>query len=201
VYETFWEEAKPLALLQAKLKDYWENKSKKKYIPGIDGRQVPTRSPHSILNSLFQSGGVICAKRAMVIHDRKLKEAGMLIDFFRDSLRDFDEYCQQLIAYHDEAQCEVDSNSVLWKVVKFNPNVEGEEEKAKEKIKKYKSDIEASTGMIWSDIGRTDDCYYVGHHIAGQLASESVKEAGEYYNLNVDLTAGYSLGRNWSETH
>src|SRR5690554_4032676 len=98
IFEAFWEAAAPLKKLKDALNLEWAKFDKKKII-GIDGRLVPTRSAHAILNSKFQSAGVICAKRAMVIHDRKLKAAGLLVDFFSEdwTKRDF---CQQLIAYH-----------------------------------------------------------------------------------------------------
>lgn len=99
VFSAFWEAADPLNSLKKRLAHYWENTGGKKFILGIDGRKVPTRSAHAILNSLFQSAGVICAKRAMVIHDRKLKGEGLGVDFFKDDWKN-KEFCQQLIAYH-----------------------------------------------------------------------------------------------------
>lgn len=98
VYDAFWLAAFPLASLKKALTAQWEANGKK-YIYGIDGRRVPTRSAHAILNSLFQSGGVICAKRAMVLHDIKLKRAGLSVDFFKDDWKT-KEFCQQMIAYH-----------------------------------------------------------------------------------------------------
>jgi hypothetical protein len=85
VFNGFWEECKPIALLKDNLTKYWEQRGNKQFILGIDGRKVATRSPHALLNSLFQSGGVICAKRAMVIHDRMLKKEGLSIDFFKET--------------------------------------------------------------------------------------------------------------------
>lgn len=99
VFDAFWEAADPLAKLKVALQKYWENVGGKKFILGIDGRKVPTRSQHAILNSLFQSAGVICAKRAMVIHDRKLRAEGLRVDFFKDDWRN-KLFCQQMIAYH-----------------------------------------------------------------------------------------------------
>lgn len=98
IFDAFWEAAAPLAMLQDSLKKEWAEFDKKRII-GIDGRLVPTRSAHAILNSKFQSSGVICAKRAMVLHDRKLKAAGLLVDFFKEDWTNKD-FCQQLIAYH-----------------------------------------------------------------------------------------------------
>ena len=99
IFDGFWEAAKPLALLKEAVTKYWETTGKKTFVLGIDKRKIPTRSKHALVNSLFQSAGVICAKRAMVIHDRKLKDHGLLVDFFKDDWKN-KQFCQQLIAYH-----------------------------------------------------------------------------------------------------
>jgi DNA polymerase I-like protein with 3'-5' exonuclease and polymerase domains len=186
VFNAFWEAAAPLKTLRDKLKLYWETTGQKKFILGLDGRKVPTRSPHSILNSLFQSAGVLCAKRAMVLHDRKLKAENLWVDFFKDDWKNRS-FCQQLIAYHDEAQCEISSTLVQFKIFK-----------TKEEAQKFK-DGELKT---WSDIKESPKGgYFVAYTRAGELAVESVREAGEYYKLNVPLTAGYILGKNWAMCH
>jgi hypothetical protein len=99
IHGAYWDAAKPLALLGEKLKEYWTEKGGKKYILGVDGRKIPTRSASALINSLFQSAGVICAKRAMVIHDRKLEAAGLKVDFWKDDWKS-KKFVQQLIAYH-----------------------------------------------------------------------------------------------------
>ncbi len=186
VFDAFWEAAAPLDSLKKRVLHYWETQGGKKFILGIDGRKVPTRSAHAILNSLLQSAGVICAKRAMVIHDRKLRDEGLLVDFFKEDWRSKD-FCQQLIAYHDESQLEVKRSMVKFKTFET-------EEEAKE--------FKQSQTEIWSDIKPSPKGgYFVAYCRAGELAALSVKEAGEYYNLNVELTAGYMLGRNWKDCH
>jgi DNA polymerase I-like protein with 3'-5' exonuclease and polymerase domains len=35
----------------------------------------------------------------------------------------------------------------------------------------------------------------------GRLAVESIKEAGEHFNLRCPLSGEFSVGRNWKETH
>lgn len=99
VFDAFWQAASPLKGLKDNLQRYWEITGGKKFILGIDKRKVPTRSAHAILNSLFQSGGVICAKRAMVIHDRKLKQEGLAVDFFKEDWKQ-KLFANQLVAYH-----------------------------------------------------------------------------------------------------
>lgn len=210
VYDAFWEAAKPLALLKERLHDFWV-KTGKKYILGIDGRKVPTRSPHAILNSLFQSGGVICAKRAMVIYDDLIEEEGLAVDFFVDDWKN-KSFVQQMIAYHDEAQLEVTRDLVEFKW--FSKESLGwtqvDDEKEQEKIDKecvakvnaWKAEEEARTGKIWANVHESPKGgWFTAYSRPGELASLAVKKAGEFYNLNVELTAGYDVGNSWSSCH
>lgn len=51
---------------------------------------------------------------------------------------------------------------------------------------------------------RKDECYKVdGHlkHRLGELAVQSIKEAGLELKLNCDLDGDYSIGNSWAETH
>lgn len=186
VFKAFWEAASPLKMLKDRLATYWETHGGKKFILGIDGRKVPTRSAHAILNSLFQSAGVICAKRAMVIHDRKLKAEGLSVDFFKEDWKK-KLFCQQLIAYHDEAQLEVRKELVKFKTFATQEEAEAFKQEQTE---------------VWSDIKESPKGgFYVAYSRPGELAAQSVKEAGEYYNLNVDLTAGYMVHKNWAGCH
>ena len=70
--------------------------------------------------------------------------------------------------------------------------------KTEEEAKVFKS---LQTDKVWSDIGHSAKGYYVGYCRAGELATEAVREAGQYYKLNVELTAGYMLGTDWATTH
>ena len=188
VFDAFWESAFPLADLKVFLQEEWGQFDKRKII-GIDGRLVPTRSAHAILNSKFQSAGVVCAKRAMVLHDRKLDKAGLLVDFFTDSL-DNRQWAQQLIAMHDEAQMEVSKKSVQFKMFETVGDAQA-----------FK-DVQAAGGKIWSDIKESSKGgVYVAYCLAGHLASEAVAEVGVDFKMNIMLTAGYQIGRNWAECH
>ena len=193
VYDAFWDAAFPLKELKEALQREWEANGKK-YIIGIDGRRVPTRSAHAILNSLFQSGGVICAKRAMVIHDVLLKKEGLSVDFFLDDWKNAT-FCQQMIAYHDEAQLEVSASEVSFK--RFA---------TKEEAQSFKDSELATTGKIWSDISHASKGggVFVAYCKAGVLAVTAVSLAGKFYSTDlvpVDLTAGYILGNSWASCH
>jgi hypothetical protein len=213
IFNAFWEKAFPLKQLKEAMQAYWESTGGKKFLLGIDGRKLPIRSKGNVINTAFQSCGVICAKRAMVLHDRYLKEEGLSVDFFRDDwkakLEDKEHFAQQLIAYHDEAQCEVSKASVQFKMFKFDGpyevlNEEGKMElspEAKAAKKAAAAFKEAQTDKVWSDIGHTDKCFYVAYNRAGELATKAVTDAGKYYKLKVELTAGYMLGTNWATCH
>jgi len=99
VHEAFWSAALPLAELKKNLERYWETIGQKKFILGLDGRKIPTRSKSALINYLFQSAGVICTKRAAWFHDRMLRARGLICDFWVDDWRT-KSYAQQLIHYH-----------------------------------------------------------------------------------------------------
>lgn len=189
IFEAFWQAAAPLKKLKDALNNEWVKFDKKRII-GIDERLVPTRSAHAILNSKFQSSGVICAKRAMVLHDRKLKQHGLLVDFFRDDWTKKD-FCQQLIAYHDEAQSETNKASVTFK--RFE---------TKEEAQAFKDKEWEEEGKIWSDIKDSPKGgVYVAYCLGGQLAVNAVNESGRDYGMVIDLTAGYMVERSWAGCH
>lgn len=197
IFNTFWEQAFPLKKLKEEMQRYWETTPEpatptkkavvggnKKWLLGIDGRKLPVRSKGNVINTAFQSCGVICAKRAMVIHDRMLKAEGLNVDFFLENWKSKN-FCQQLIAYHDEVQLETRKSSVVFK--KFV---------SEEAAKAFKEE-----GKIWSDVIHNERGYFKAYCRAGELAALSVKQAGEYYKLKVPLSAGYIVGRNWAECH
>lgn len=208
IYDAFWNAAQPLKELGEKLKQYWETTGNKRFILGIDGRKIPTRSASALINSLFQSAGVICAKRAMVLHERKLQAEGLWVDFFRDDWK-AKKFVQQLIAYHDEAQMEMHKALVKWKMIKIegewevpDPDKPGkmkdspEVEAAKASLKSFKADNPG-----WSEVGHTDTHLFIGKCRAGELIQEAVRETSKFYKLNVTLAADYIIGRNWGECH
>lgn len=114
------------------------------------------------------------------------------------------EWCSDLSELLDEAQLEVTRSSVKWKVFKIEyeggdkEQREAEKKAAEKAAKAFKAE---QTDKVWSDVGHTDKAYYVGYCRAGELATMAVKQAGEYYKLNVELTAGYMLGTNWATCH
>jgi DNA polymerase-1 len=55
-----------------------ETIKRNKCLIGLDGRKLPCRSAHSALNTLLQSAGAVVMKRALIILDGWLREAGLV---------------------------------------------------------------------------------------------------------------------------
>lgn len=78
LYQAFWEANPALTAFRERVTLFWETKGKKKFIQGIDGRKVFTRSKHAIVNTAFQSCGAIVMDYAGLFMDKWL--GGIVID-------------------------------------------------------------------------------------------------------------------------
>ena len=85
----------------------------------------------------------------------------------------------------DEAQIEVTKDLVKFKM--FKTEQEGKDFR--------------TNNPTWGELAHTEKGWYSAYSLPGVLATESVKEAGEYYKLNVELTAGYIIHKNWYGCH
>lgn len=95
IIDAFWEENYGLAEVKKRIEKYWEETGKK-YIRGIDGRKIYTRSKHSLLNCLFQSCGAIVMDYAGIFLDKWLKQEGL-----------YEKGVSRVLYIHDEYQFEV----------------------------------------------------------------------------------------------
>lgn len=183
VFESFWDAASPLKDLKNKLTREWKANDKK-FIRGIDGRKLYIRSEHSIVNMLFQSTGVIAAKKANILHCQDLQTRGLLFNPFKDSST----YGKSIvmIMYHDEAQFDV-CKSLIEEYV-FEDEFS---------CKNFKID-----GKILGDPYKNKDGKWVRHYsIVGELASLYAEKAAKYYGMDVGLAADYIVGDNWKVCH
>lgn len=189
VFDAFWNAALPLAKLKEALQKHWE-KNDKKFIITVDGRKVPTRAAHAILNSLFQSAGVICAKRAMVRWKTLMEQEGLWVDFWTEDWKN-KSFAIQMIAYHDEAQIEVTKDLVKFK--RFA---------TKEECKEFRKQQRELTGMIWSEEHEAPKGgWFVAYSKPGELVVKAVEQTTEYYKLRVPLSADYVVGTSWADCH
>lgn len=96
IFEAFWSINPGLGRLRDKIIALSD---KNGWIPGLDGRKIFTRSSHSALNALFQSGGAIVMKKSIAILDYWVKKEGL--DVYK------------VIDMHDEAQEEVRNSDII----------------------------------------------------------------------------------------
>ena len=93
--QNYWDAVKPLSDLRDAVEKVWKARGSA-FVVGVDGRKIVTRSKHSLLNALFQSGGVICAKYATVFIYQLLEEQGYKCNPFEHEVIDM---CG-MIEYH-----------------------------------------------------------------------------------------------------
>jgi hypothetical protein len=165
------------------MQKYWETTGQKKFLLG---RRTQAADPCE--GQRHQHSVPVCRCHLREACDGASREVpegrGHVVDFFRDDWKNMD-FCQQLIAYHDEAQLEVKRSMVKWK--KFE---------SEEACKSFKEE-----GKVWSDPVHNERGWFRGYCRAGELATIAVREAGKFYKLNVELSAGYMLGTDWASCH
>lgn len=97
LFNEYWEAVPALKELKQKIEKEWEDTGKS-YIKGLDGRLLKTRSKHSLINVLFQSGGAISAKWSSVLIAEYLDNLGLLGNPFENRM--LDKKVWFMIAYH-----------------------------------------------------------------------------------------------------
>jgi hypothetical protein len=181
IFNGFWDGAPALRDLKENVEKYWE-KNNEEYIKAIDGRKVLTRSRHSLLNSLFQSGGVILAKYVEVMAAEEMEKKGLIINPFVGK----PDVCT-MISYHDEQ--DLACNPSLFKFKRFNS-----EEEAKKFIVEW-------DGEQLSAIGHGSSWYVCLPNIVSTSITTALKKAQELLKMRVDFGFEYMVGRNWAECH
>ncbi len=189
IFNEYWALNAPLKEFKDDCTTEWES-NLKSYVVGIDGRKLMTRSKHSLVNIKIQSAGIIAMKIAMVWLHNELEKKGILGNPFVEDVNK--RLCTvQMIAYHDECQNRI-SRGLVEDFKTF---------KTKEEAAAYKAQRESETKRIYSTVGHVKDKYYVGYCVVGDLAVQSIIEAGRQLKLKVPLAGEYNLGKNWRDCH
>lgn len=105
-HRKYWEMNSALKQLEERVHAWWETRGNKKWIRTIDGRLVPTRSPHSLVNALIQSTGAVLFDWALCWLDWKLGGI-QYVDGYPSFV--YNGYVARRVGYfHDEAIVECD---------------------------------------------------------------------------------------------
>lgn len=184
LFDAYWKAVQPLSDLKEAVTKVWQQRGKK-FVVGVDGRKIMTRSQHSLLNALFQSGGVICAKYTTVFIYQLLEEQGYNCNPFEHSELDM---CG-MIEYHDECQLAVNPKLIPLKV--FDT-----EEQYKDFVSDWKGEqLGAETHYQSGKI-----CIALPNPVS--LAIEkAIKMAEKETRLKVPLGMEYIVHKNWYGCH
>ena len=184
LYDAYWEAVKPLSDLREEVGKVWKRRGSK-FVVGIDGRKINTRSQHSLLNALFQSGGVINAKYTTVFLFEWLEDRGYKCDPF--VYQDLD--CCGMIEYHDECQLAVKPELVELK--KFETEEDYKKFLSSWNGKQLGSETTLRSGKI---------CIAMPSVIS-EAVQYGIDQAEKHTNLKVALGFEYVVANNWYNCH
>lgn len=183
LFNEYWEAVPALKELKEQVEADWEQRGKK-HILGLDGRLLNTRSKHSLINVLFQSGGAIAAKWSTVLIAQVLEEQGILGNPFIHTTKDVKVWL--LIAYHDECQFAVHPSLMQVHVCS-----------SEEEAKTMNKTVENA-----SAVGHGAKGYYVGLPTGPvEAISNGIKQACSTLKLSVDLGFEWIPGKTWGQCH
>jgi hypothetical protein len=180
LFNDYWDAVPALKQLKERVEKFWTENGKT-FITGLDGRKLATRSKHSLINVLFQSGGAIAAKWSAVRMAQYLEENNLLGDPFLHNISEHKVWW--MIHMHDEQQLAVHPKLL--------------------KIKAFDSEEEAKTNMEQgcSAIGHGKK-FYFGVKTAPVSAIEiGIKTACQELKLRVDLGFEWIPGKSWGQCH
>ena len=181
LFNDFWEAVPALKQLKDKVEVYWEAHGKT-YVPGLDGRLLQTRSKHSLINVLFQSGGAIMAKWSAVLAAQEMERDGILGNPFEDTIKE--QKAWWMIHMHDEQALAV------------HPKLMD--------VRGFASEEEAKAALCAgsSPVGHGSKGPYVGFRTQPVACiDKGIQKAVQQMKLKVDLGFEWQAGLNWAQTH
>ena len=184
LFDAYWDAVEPLKNLRDAVVISWEARGKS-FVIGVDGRKIVTRSKHSLLNALFQSGGVICAKYVTVFITQLLEEQGYKCNPFKYDTLDM---CG-MIEYHDECQEAVNPKLIQYKV--FNS-----EEEANDFVEAWDGE---QLGSIVE--GKNGTFVVALPNPVSKAITKAIDMAVEEVKLKVPLACEWVVHKNWYGCH
>ena len=181
LFNAYWDAVPALKELKAAVEKSWEANGKK-YIRGLDGRRLSTRSKHSLINVLFQSGGAIAAKWSAVRMAQEMERLEILGDPFLHSKADVK--CWWMIHMHDEQQ------------MACHPKLMH--------VKSFATEDDAKASLVsgCSAIGHGSKGAYLGFQTQPvECIAFGIKQACEELKLRVDLGFEWIPGLSWGQCH
>lgn len=181
LFNEYWEAVPALKELKTNLENYWKGTGNK-YIMGLDGRRLVTRSKHSLINVLFQSGGAVVAKWSTVRIAQHMEEQGLLGNPLENTEKELKIW--MMTAQHDEVQYAV------------HPKLMS--------VKNFVSDEEAQANL-------QEGCSAIGHGAKGpylgyktpviECIDLGIKEACKELQTRTQMGFEWIPGSHWAQCH
>lgn len=187
VIDAFWDSNIGLKGRKEALEKFWELTGKR-FIYGLDGRKIYTRSKHSLLNAYQQNGGAALFDLVGILLHWQLVKRGW-----------YDEGVRRIIYYHDEYQLEVPHK--FKKVWRFT-----DEAKAKAFVEQCLAKGLVLDGHCVKE-GKfkcdpdEDGVYNIIHCPVGQMVVKCVEQAAKMMKSPVHITGEYLTGTSWGDCH
>lgn len=220
--DAFWNNNLGLKAVKEYLEEQWK-KSGKKYIRGIDGRKIYTRSVSSLLNAALQSTGAILMDKAGINYEVKSVEHSLV-----------DKGIRRIIYYHDEYQLEVPRGSIRMKpfstglgidlphdILATVKKISNEEDAPKALADKYEYSLQQAKEILstyteckeymdgfkeskFTLAGKPyveGDTLYAAYCPAGEYLIQSIEESAKSLGSPITITGEYLIGRSWAGAH
>lgn len=203
VIDAFWDSNFGLKGRKEWLENFWEATGKR-YIPGLDGRKIWTRSKHSLLNAFQQNGGASLFDLVGILLHWELIKRGW-----------YDDDVRRLIYYHDEYQLQVPKKylkkwefDTLEEATAFVKEWEakgrvfdGHEWRKAVKDENGDKVKDAEGNTVYEGIFGDDGKIHIQYCPVGEMVVRCVEKAARIMGSPVHITGAYLTGRNWAECH
>ncbi|URC22860.1 DNA polymerase [Serratia phage vB_SmaM-Kashira] len=198
VIDAFWDSNIGLKGRKEALEKFWESNGKR-FIYGLDGRKIYTRSKHSLLNAYQQNGGASLFDLVGILLHNQLVKKGW-----------YDQGVRRTIYYHDEYQLQVPNS--FKKVWEFDTLEQADAFVADMTSKKrvldghdYKKQCKDENGdkikgkfdPILNARGKIE----IGYCPVGEMVVKCVEQAARLMKSPVHITGAYLTGMNWGDCH
>lgn len=203
VIDAFWDSNFGLKGRKEWLENFWEATGKR-YIPGLDGRKIWTRSKHSLLNAFQQNGGASLFDLVGILLHWELIKRGW-----------YDDDVRRLIYYHDEYQLQVPKKylkkwefDTLEEATAFVKEWEakgrvfdGHEWRKAVKDENGDKVKDAEGNTVYEGIFGEDGKIHIQYCPVGEMVVRCVEKAARIMGSPVHITGAYLTGANWAQCH
>lgn len=188
VIDALWDSNPGLKGCKEHLEKFWEQTGKR-FIYGMDGRKIYTRSKHSLLNAHFQNGGAALFDLVGILFHWQIKSKGW-----------YDQGVRRTIYYHDEIQCQVPES---FKEVKVFSSVAAAQAYCELAVKKSKYVFDGhyfKEGKVVAEPDENGNVTIIRCPV-GELLVRCVEKAAKLMALPVFITGEYLTGYTWADSH